>query len=644
MIACAAGLAATMFAFASPAAADTPPPPPTVHGVVSWDVVHATAGYVTLFGQTQFQIAQVPLVVDPSGLSGSYTTTVPVEDNYSLFVMIGDCPDAATGNAFMCDQFMYLSSNPPFPFATAGQTTEMDFIPPDGFGPVAASGNAKLSGTNAIGGTAQFSFLASDAKSSIEGFVTVPIDGSGNYSATIGSGFSVGVGVQPQQVACVVQQYLSTFTSDVAAGSSVELDVSGDALPPAPAPGAIHLDFGVTGVAGVVGTFYQPVFFGQEDCAGGWNDPQLIDVPAGAYLMPSLFSGSTSMSPGPYQPIASFVGPNTDPNVQLQYSYPDRTVTVTSGQTTEADYRIAAAFLNINAPIDWGQFGALDLGQSNLQFAAYSSAPPGSQFGAASLYNVYVGGGVQTYAFQMPIDPTLQWGFAGATFVLFSADDNEFKNINLIPGVFSPTGTVPPVPALAPGRSANYDFTALAKIGAGYLEYAPKAQPFYGPFLNGNGSQVVAGQGLQLETLHYNTPFGAPAATATVMPGQQTLSVSWYDSNFNILNDSVNLDIRPNETVSMSENAPHLDNVLPVPGNICTPSLKVTGIATDPVQGLDVTVNGVDANVRNDGSFSSNVKIPVGDSTIVVRATDRNGNVIVRTRPIHRNADNSGCN
>jgi hypothetical protein len=643
MIACAAGLAATMFAFATPAAADTPPPPPTVHGVVSWDVVHATAGFVTLYGQTQYQSAQVPLVVDPSGLSGSYTTTVPVEDNYSLFVMIGDCPDAATGNAFMCDQFMYLSLNPPFPFATGGQTTEMDFTPPDGFGPVAASGTATLSGTNAIGGTAQFSFLAGDAKSSIEGFVTVPVDGSGNYSATIGSGFSVGVGVQPQQVACVVQQYLSTFISDVAAGSSVELDVSGDALPPAPAPGAIHLDFGVTGMPDAIGTFYQPTYYDQEDCAGGWNDPQLIDVPAGSYLMPSFFSGSTSMSPGPYVPLAYFVGPNTDPNVQLQYSYPDKTVTVTSGQTTEADYRIQAAFLNINAPIDWNQFGALDPSQSSdLQFAAYSSAPPGSQMGAASTYGVFTGGGVQTYAFQMPIDPTLQWGFAGVTFALFSVD-GTFKNITLIPGVFTPNGTVPPVPPLAPGQSATYDFTPLTKIGVGYLEFAPKSLPYFGPFLDGYGNQVVAGKGIQMEYLHYNTLFGAPSATASVMPGQQALSVTWYDSSFNYFTDSLNLDIRPNESVSMSENAPHLDNVLPVPGNICTPSVKVTGIVTSANKGLGATVNGVDANLKNDGSFSANVKIPVGDSTIVVRATDRNGNVIVRTRPIHRNADNSGC-
>jgi hypothetical protein len=26
-----------------------------------------------------------------------------------------------------------------------------------------------------------------------------------------------------------------------------------------------------------------------------------------------------------------------------------------------------------------------------------------------------------------------------------------------------------------------------------------------------------------------------------------------------------------------------------------------------------------------------------------VRAKDHNGNVIIRTRPVHRNADNSGC-
>jgi hypothetical protein len=93
----------------------------------------------------------------------------------------------------------------------------------------------------------------------------------------------------------------------------------------------------------------------------------------------------------------------------------------------------------------------------------------------------------------------------------------------------------------------------------------------------------------------------------------------------------------------MTESASHLDNVLPVPGTICAPNVKVTGTATDPDRIASVTVNGVEADVKDDGSFSRSIKIPVGDSTIVVRAADRKGNQLVRSRPVHRNANDSGC-
>jgi hypothetical protein len=637
MVACAAVFAASMVAFAAPAAADT-----AVHGTVSWDVVHATSGQVTLYGQTQYQAVQVPLVIDPSGLSASYTANVTVPDDYAMFVVLGDCPDAATGNAYLCPEFMYLSGNTIT--TVTGATMELDLAPPAGFGPVAASGTATLSGAPAVGGTVQFYYSASDASSSIFGSAMVSIDGSGHYAATVGSG-SVGVDVQPIQASCVANQTLFLFNSadNVAAGSTITLDTSGDGLPPAPPPGAIHVDFGVAGVPDAIGRFFTNPTFETEDCAGGWNAPELWDVPAGSYLMASSFSGSTSISPGTYTPDVSFSRP-TDPSVQAGYQYPDRAITVAPGQTAEADYRFSAAFLNVKAPIDWNQFGALDpYNSSDLQFAAYSSAPAGSQLGAGSTYSIFAGGGVQSYTFQMPIDPALHWTFYGVTFAIYSAD-GTFKNIGLVPGLYTVNGTPSPVPPLSAGQSTSYDFTALAKLGVGHVEYAPRALPAYGPYINGNGSQVVPGQGIQLEYVFYSTPYGSPSATFTVMPGQQTLTASWYDPNFNILSDSLNLDIRPNESVSLSDSAPHLDNVQPAPGNVCVATFKVTGVATDPDRVAGVTVNGVEADVKDDGSFSRSIKIPVGDSTIVVRATDRNGAVIVRSRPVHRNADNSGCN
>ena len=623
-----------MFAFANAAAANT-----VVHGTVSWDVLHASSGSVTLYGQTQGQSVEAPLVINASGFYGTYSVSVPVADDYSLSAAVGDCPDAATGNAYLCNDWANLATATPT--TVTGASVKIDFNPPAGFGPVAASGTATLSGTPAIGGSAQFSYFASDATASVQGVATVSINGKGHYSATVGSGF-VSVFVQPKQVACIKTQSLSNSNSNVAAGTSITLDVSGDALPAAPPPGAIRVRFGVTGVSDAIGQFETTPDLGQQDCAGGWSDPELFSVTAGSYLMASGFSGSTAISPGTYTPSGRFNRPAAA-NVRNEYDYPQLPVTVKSGQTVDADYRFAAAFVHIQAPIDWSQFGALDPNQqSNVFFSANSSAPAGALIGASTSYSIFAASGLQNYVVQMPIDPALHWSFAGAQFALYSAD-GTFKNIELVPGICSVTSPAPAVPPVTAGHSANYDLTALAKVGVGHLEFAPRTPPASGPFLDGNGSEVVTGQGIRIEYLHYNAPFGATSATATVMPGQQTLSASWYDANFNALSDSLNLDIRPNESVSLSESAPHVDNVQPVPGNVCVATFKVTGTATDPDRVASVTVNGVEADVKSDGSFSRSIKIPVGDSTIVVRATDRKGNVIVRTRPIHRNANNSGC-
>jgi hypothetical protein len=630
-------LALSTLTFANRAAADSN----VVHGVVTWNVVNAAAGTVTLNAQTLGQSFEVPLEIDAGGFSATYTTSLP-SDDYGVIVAVGDCAAASTQQgSFSCDNRLAFSKSAVV--AVGGGDTEIDLALPAAFGAVAASGTATLSGAP-VPGTATFFYFYGDETTFVSGAARVPIDGSGHYAATSGSGF-VFVSADVQQATCVITQSLSASASDVPAGTALTLDVSGDALPPAPPPGRIHLDFGVTGVPDAVGSFSSDQSNPQIDCAGGSNTPVLFNVPAGSYEMGD-FSGAPAITPGTYEIGGAFERPNI-PNARVSYNFPNRNVTVASGQTAELDFRFAAAFVRGAMVLDWSQFGPLStddpLNTSNFDLFALAAVPPGAFASDQSFWAVIDDAtGVHNYSFELPINSALHWSFNGVLFALFLAD-GSFLNYTARPGVTAP-GQATPVPPLGAGQSVSYDMTALVKVAVGHIEFAPHVQPGFGPFLNGTGFEVVTGLGVRQDFVHSVAPFGTPGVFATLIPGQHTIDADWFDASFNPLHDSLVLDVRPNETVSLTESAPHLDDVQPVPGTVCKQSLKVTGRATDPDRIASVTVNGTEADVKSDGSFSRTVSIPTGDSILVVRAADRAGNVIVRRRPLHRNADNSGCN
>jgi hypothetical protein len=122
------------------------------------------------------------------------------------------------------------------------------------------------------------------------------------------------------------------------------------------------------------------------------------------------------------------------------------------------------------------------------------------------------------------------------------------------------------------------------------------------------------------------------------MQGQQ----NWFDPAFSQLSDTLSLDVRPTETVMLTDSAPHVDALQPVPGDVCNKKVEVTDQASDPDGIALVTINGVDAKVKKKGgSFKMKIDLPVGDSLLTVRATDVLGNSITRQRPLHRPA---GCN
>jgi hypothetical protein len=634
----ASALAISTLFFAGRAAADDA----VVQGTVTWDVVHAAAGTISLFGQTFGARVEVPLVINPGGLSGSYTTTLPTDD-YGAFVAVGDCAAAATEeDTFTCPNWLFLSATALTSVIGAGPF-EIDVSPPAGFGAVAASGTATLNGSQVVGGTASFGYFQNDASASISAHATSAVDVNGHYAAPVGSGF-VFASVEVQQGNCAITQFLFASASDVPAGSNLVLDTSGDGLPPAPAAGAINLDFGVTGVADALGRFGVSFVAPEQDCGGGWNDPHLFDVLAGAYPMAHFDTGSTAISPGTYRIFGDF-SRHPSPTVRTDYQYADRNVTVASSQTAEADFRFAPAFVRGTALLDWSQFGPLSTTNDppGLRFEASAPVPSGSIANPDSTWTISDDAtGVHNYTFELPIDPARSWSFSGAFFSFFLAD-GTFLNLSMIPGV-STRDVAAPVPPLAAGQSTSYDLTNLLKVKMGHVEFAPRTQPGFGPFLTDTSFEVVPGLGVRYEFARGVAPFGAPSALTTVTSGQKSFDADWFDASFNPLHESVTLDVRPTETVSLTDSAPRLDDVQPVPGIICKQSVKVTGRATDPDRIASVTVNGVEADVKNDGTFTRNITIPAGDSVLVVRAADRLGNSIVRSRPLHRNGNNTGCN
>lgn len=62
----------------------------------------------------------------------------------------------------------------------------------------------------------------------------------------------------------------------------------------------------------------------------------------------------------------------------------------------------------------------------------------------------------------------------------------------------------------------------------------------------------------------------------------------------------------------------------------------VKGKATDNIGIYEVTINGADANVNANGYFQQNVKLAIGDNTIIVKATDTKDNTATYTFYVNR--------
>jgi hypothetical protein len=354
----------------------------------------------------------------------------------------------------------------------------------------------------------------------------------------------------------------------------------------------------------------------------------------------------TDISAGPYDLIAKFTA-HPSPVGELTYNYQDLPVTVSSGQTTNADFTLNPALIEGPVQIDWSQFGPLMPdddpfnSQSSVVFgASATSAPPGSTQAAFNVWKQFDGvTGIHTYPFVLPIDPAKPWAFQGAFFTLFY-QDGTFANITAIPGISS-IDQVANVPPTTAGQVLHYDFTNLLAFGVGHVQFVPRSPAGVGGALNGYASESVPNQGVRYEYLHI-FEFGNPAIAATSMQGQQTLTGTWYDASFNQYDvDLTPFDLRAKETVIVTESAPRLDNVQPLPGNICGGGqrITVTGTVSDPDGVAKVLLNGTPVPVsKKDGSFSAATEMPLGDGVLSVQAIDGLGNSITRQRPMHRDA------
>ena len=118
------------------------------------------------------------------------------------------------------------------------------------------------------------------------------------------------------------------------------------------------------------------------------------------------------------------------------------------------------------------------------------------------------------------------------------------------------------------------------------------------------------------------------------MQGRSTLTASWYDGDFISHEEELDVDVRRTETVTLSESAPRIDDLRPLPGTVCAHSVDVTGRASDPNGIASLKVNGKTVTVKANGSFKTTINVPSGNSTLEVKAVDTGGHNLTRSRPL----------
>jgi hypothetical protein len=599
----------------------------TLSGTVTWDVVNAQSGYVLVFGLSEVGFsAQVPLDVDAGGHSGTYSLAVPPDD-YVVYVNVGACPGIENGE--YCPTQMTLNRSNPVAVAS---DTVFDIHPPAGSGPAHVSGRVSLEGGSIASGEANLTYVLSDGESEYFGYDIVPFGPDGEYAATVGSG-TVSAVLTVHQSDCVLDQVFFAPELEVAAGDDVAFeDQVGQAYPLAPAPGKILVKTGINGFPDGR-TFISTVGggFGEPDCAGGGNTPTTpgeFGVPAGeVFLTADGFDEHTDISVGTYELRAMA---QTGTFESGRYNYTTRFVDVLSNQTTTVDYRFDPAFVRGKWKFDWGTFNPQFI--SSFVVNAHVPDVPGHvESGSVTQFGLWTGEpGILSYEFKLPINPSEQWRFSGITFFVDFAD-GTFQNIHVIPeATFA--DDYPDVPALSAGKSKIYNFDALMDFGMGSLIFAPTG---FAQGVNLNGATVeTISAGTRNATLGAGGSFDSPSAHATPMQGRSTLTASWYDGDFISHEEELDVDVRRTETVTLSESAPRIDDLRPLPGTVCVHSVDVTGRASDPNGIASLKVNGKTVTVKANGSFKTTVNVPSGNSTLEVKAVDTGGHHLTRSRPL----------